>query len=69
MTDYYDVRLKQRRHAMLNQHEGFSATEAILEDHERLNEVMIAFRPDAIVQRDGMRAHVGRETFVNGINI
>jgi UDP-glucuronate 4-epimerase len=28
MTDYYHVRLKQRRHAMLN----FSATEAMLED-------------------------------------
>ncbi|MGL5840115.1 MAG: NAD-dependent epimerase/dehydratase family protein [Sphingorhabdus sp.] len=49
MTDYYDVRLKQRRHAMLNQHEGFSATEAMLEDQERLNETMTAFRPDAIV--------------------
>ena len=29
LTDYYDVSLKQRRHAMLNQHEGFSATEAM----------------------------------------
>jgi UDP-glucuronate 4-epimerase len=26
MADYYDVRLKKRRHAMLNQHEGFSET-------------------------------------------
>ncbi len=49
MTDYYDIRLKQRRHAMLNQHEGFSATEAMLEDRERLSEVMATFRPDAIV--------------------
>jgi UDP-glucuronate 4-epimerase len=49
MTDYYDVRLKQRRHAMLNQHEGFSATEAMLEDQERLSEVMTGFRPDVIV--------------------
>jgi UDP-glucuronate 4-epimerase len=49
MTDYYDVRLKQRRHAMLNQHEGFSATEAMLEDHDRLSESMAEFKPDAVV--------------------
>ena len=49
MTDYYDVRLKQRRHAMLNQHEGFSATEAMLEDHEQLHTVITSFQPDVIV--------------------
>lgn len=49
MTNYYDVRLKQHRHAMLNQHEGFSATEAMLEDQERLEDAVTAFRPDAIV--------------------
>ncbi len=26
MTDYYDVRLKERRHAMLLQHEAFRTT-------------------------------------------
>ena len=31
MTDYYDVRLKQRRHEMLSEHARFSATEAMLE--------------------------------------
>ena len=30
MTDYYDVALKQRRHAMLLQHPQFSADEALL---------------------------------------
>ena len=49
MTDYYDVRLKQRRHAMLNQHEGFSATEALLEDQERLQTAVLSFKPDVIV--------------------
>lgn len=49
MTDYYDVRLKQRRHAMLNQHEGFSATEAMLEDHEQLETAISSFQPDVIV--------------------
>ena len=31
MTDYYDVRLKQRRHQILLQNEGFSATEGMLD--------------------------------------
>jgi UDP-glucuronate 4-epimerase len=49
MTDYYDVRLKERRHAMLNQHEGFSATEAMLEDQEQLHTAISSFRPDVII--------------------
>ena len=49
MTDYYDVRLKQRRHAILNQNEGFAATEAMLEDEGRVSEVIAAFEPHAIV--------------------
>jgi len=34
MTDYYDVTLKQKRHAMLLQNEAFSASEGMLEDEE-----------------------------------
>lgn len=49
MTDYYDVRLKERRHAMLNQHEGFSATEAMLEDQAQLHTAISSFKPDVIV--------------------
>jgi UDP-glucuronate 4-epimerase len=49
MTDYYDIRLKQRRHAMLNQHEGFSATEAMLENQEQLQTAISSFKPDVIV--------------------
>lgn len=49
MTDYYDIRLKQRRHAMLLQNPGFSATEAMLEDHLRLDAVADDFQPDIIV--------------------
>jgi UDP-glucuronate 4-epimerase len=49
MTDYYDVSLKQRRHAMLNQHANFSMTEAMLEDQGQLNEVIAASRPDVII--------------------
>jgi UDP-glucuronate 4-epimerase len=49
MTDYYDVNLKHRRHAILNQHEHFSATEALLEDHARLGRALTGFRPDVII--------------------
>lgn len=49
MTDYYDVRLKQRRHAMLHQNPGFSATEAMLEDETALSAAVSAFAPDVIV--------------------
>ncbi len=49
MTDYYDVRLKQRRHAMLHQTPGFTATEAMLEDEAALGAAVSAFAPDVIV--------------------
>lgn len=49
MTDYYDVRLKQRRHAMLLQHPSFSATEAMLEDQLRFDQVADEFEPEVIV--------------------
>lgn len=49
MTDYYDVTLKQKRHAMLLQTEGFSATEGALEDLETLTRISAAFEPEVIV--------------------
>lgn len=49
MTDYYDVALKQRRHAILHQHPGFSATEAMLEDRDALASAVTQFAPDVIV--------------------
>lgn len=49
MTDYYDVRLKQRRHQMLMQNPGFSMTEGMLEDTDTLNKVTDDFAPDIIV--------------------
>lgn len=49
MTDYYDVTLKQRRHAMLLQGPGFSATEALLEDQVRLDAEIDSFAPDIII--------------------
>ena len=49
MTDYYDVRLKQRRHAMLLQDPNFSATEGMLEDQALLDRVADDFQPEVIV--------------------
>lgn len=49
MTDYYDVTLKQRRHALLREHERFMATEAMLEDATTLSRVVADARPDVII--------------------
>ena len=49
MTDYYDVALKRRRHAMLLQTPGFTATEAMLEDQAAFDAVADDFRPDIII--------------------
>ena len=49
MTDYYDVTLKQRRHAMLLQTPNFSATEGMLEDQALLDRVADDFQPEVIV--------------------
>jgi len=49
MTDYYDVRIKQRRHQMLLQNPNFSCTEGQLEDMELLQSLMEREKPDVIV--------------------
>lgn len=49
MTDYYDVALKRARHDLLSARDGFSATEAMLEDAARLADDMAAFRPEIVV--------------------
>lgn len=49
MTDYYDVRLKQRRHQMLLQSGGFSMTEGYLEEDGLFESVATNFQPDVIV--------------------
>ncbi len=49
MTDYYDVRLKQRRHQMLLQNERFTAHEGMLEDFDALHSLAMAEKPDIIV--------------------
>lgn len=49
MTDYYDVSLKERRHQMLLQNKGFSATEGMLEEDDIFWKVAEGFAPDVIV--------------------
>ncbi|MEP2781892.1 MAG: NAD-dependent epimerase/dehydratase family protein [Pseudoruegeria sp.] len=49
MTDYYDVTLKQRRHAMLLQTSGFTAIEKRLEAPGILMEVFETHKPDAVI--------------------
>lgn len=49
LTDYYDVRLKERRHQMLLQNQHFSAHVGMLEDHEGLRALARAEHPDVIV--------------------
>ncbi len=49
MTDYYDVRLKERRHQMLAQKPGFVATQAMMEDQAAVDAAVDACAPDIIV--------------------
>ncbi|MBZ4688758.1 MAG: dTDP-glucose 4,6-dehydratase 2 [Cereibacter sp.] len=49
MTDYYDVALKRRRHAILLQNPGFSAIEGRLEDADLVLRSIREAAPDVIV--------------------
>jgi len=49
MTDYYDVRIKERRHQMLLQNQHFSAHVGMLEDFDRLHSLAMEEKPDVIV--------------------
>lgn len=49
MTDYYDVRIKERRHQMLLQNQHFSAHVGMLEDFDSLHALCMAEKPDVIV--------------------
>lgn len=49
MTDYYDVRLKQRRHEILLQNPKFKATEGMLEDQALFDKVADEFAPQVII--------------------
>lgn len=49
MSEYYDLALKHRRHAMLRETGRFQATEARLEDEALLREAVARAQPDVII--------------------
>ncbi len=49
MTDYYDVALKQRRHAMLEENPNFTAQIGMLEDIDTLHRFTRETKPNVIV--------------------
>ena len=53
LNDYYDVRLKEARHALLKKHNGFSCTQALQEDQVALDRAADDFAPDVIVHLAG----------------
>jgi UDP-glucuronate 4-epimerase len=49
MTPYYDVSLKERRHAILAQNEGFRAYRVMLEESAALSRIVSDHPPDVVV--------------------
>ena len=49
MTPYYNVKLKQMRHAALAQHPAFTPVIAMLEDRAAVEEAMAAAKPDVVI--------------------
>ncbi|MCK3775401.1 NAD-dependent epimerase [Ensifer sesbaniae] len=49
MTPYYDVTLKQRRHAILSRSNGFKAVVGMLEDRAALNHAAEIAEPEVII--------------------
>jgi len=49
LNDYYDVSLKERRHAMLSQSAGFIPQIGRLEDPGQLKELFARHRPDLVI--------------------
>ncbi|WP_295077527.1 SDR family NAD(P)-dependent oxidoreductase [Tabrizicola sp.] len=49
MTPYYDVKLKEKRHAILRAMPGFTATQAMVEDVATLDRIGGDFAPDVII--------------------
>ncbi len=49
MTSYYDVRLKEKRHAILERSNGFRPVVAMLEDKDALGKAAALAEPDVII--------------------
>ena len=49
MNDYYDVRLKEERLAMLSEYPGFSCIKGNIADRKLIDEVFSEFKPEIVV--------------------
>jgi UDP-glucuronate 4-epimerase len=49
ITDYYDIKIKNARHNILQENSNFTSTKGLLEDSEKLEAVVTKFHPDIIV--------------------
>jgi UDP-glucuronate 4-epimerase len=49
MTPYYDIRLKERRHAILQSMAGFEAHRAMLEDADAVNRIAMRAAPEIVI--------------------
>ena len=49
LTDYYDVRLKRARHAVLSEHPGFRAIVGNLEDADLVGTTLAGAKPDILL--------------------
>lgn len=72
LTDYYDIGLKRRRHAMLAHSAQFSAVIERLENRERVAELVATFEPEVIVHlaaQAGVRASIADPLGFVGSNV
>ena len=49
LTDYYDVKIKKKRHAILKKFKNFKAYEIMLEDSKALDKICLNFKPKIII--------------------
>ena len=71
-TPYYDVSLKQRRHAVLAAQAGFSAVDHPLEDRTLVTEAVAGFEPEIVVHlaaQAGVRASIADPLGFVGANV
>jgi UDP-glucuronate 4-epimerase len=49
MTEYYDIKLKNKRHNILKNYKNFTFTEALLENEETLKKSITKFKPEIVI--------------------
>jgi UDP-glucuronate 4-epimerase len=72
LTDYYDVVLKRRRHAVLAENSQFTPVIERLEHRERVAEIVAGFEPEVVVHlaaQAGVRASIADPLGFVGANV